>query len=270
MRISIVFSFRSRSGRESLVRLAQKLFSYYTLFYGRRLGQESPAFVGLLAAQYKTKKGFLMKKKLCVLMFVMMGLVGCEGKEEKEEEKPPPPPPSAQQLYKTHGDQLNQAILSNPGDVKNAINQVKSALRAEPNGQEALSMITSDVRDSAKAAYALAEESGEPILWDAVLVTCDALEALNPDDPRIGRYRERAQKEKERPIVEIRGFRTDPETDTDIATIDVTIPNTGERRRMSVQEGEEFLNYEFVEVIGNREGMVLKYKPTGKEYRVTD
>lgn len=210
-----------------------------------------------------------MKRITYLLAVVVVGLVGCEGEEKKTKEKEqPPPPPSAQQLHKANSEKLMQTIASNPGNVQSTVSEIKSSLRREPNGAEALNMITSDVREGAKQAYAAAEESGEPILWESVLVLCDALEALNPDDPRIGRYRERAKLEKQRPMVRLNGFMTDPETDTDIAIIDVSVPGSGETKRMNVQEGEEFMGLEFVEVIGNREGMVLKYKPTGKEYRV--
>lgn len=215
-----------------------------------------------------------MKRASILIVILAVACMACKKEEPPKptEAPPPPPPPSAEQLSSTAMQTLAPILV--PGipttkeEIQQKVNEVVSKLNPEPNGATAKTMITSAVRDLLKVSKTAAEQSGEPADWDMVLKLCDALEGFAPDDTRIAPYRERANLEKNKPQVSIKGFTTDPATNKVTVIVEIRLPDQDKTERRQILEGEEFFGLKYVETIGNMKGIRLRYLPTGDEYNV--
>jgi hypothetical protein len=232
------------------------------------LGATHSARCGRILRQPSDKKDYIMKKLLRYLpVLLILVLAGCgeESEEQNEEEPPPPPPPSAEQLRTEAMNQLQETIMQREGNLEQRVadqmNQIKSKLRVEENGDRALSIIKTDVLQNMKAAKEIKQ-------WRLALAYSKALETLDPEDTRIEREREEILLYMSRPRLDLRGFATNPDTGETMAIIWATHRNTGEIEKLEVLEGEEFLDYEFVEVVGDRKGIKVEFKPTDEEITI--
>jgi hypothetical protein len=206
-----------------------------------------------------------MKRLASLLIAVLLVMVACEKPPPPPPpEPPPPPPPSAEQLRGQA--RTNLANILNPtaplptDQTQQRINDLKSQLRPEVNGERALQLITRDVVDKLK-------EVRDNEMWDGVLVLCDALEMLDPTDVRLTRYREQARSEKNKPRVSVKGFFTDEQSGEINVFVDVVLAD-GKTESKTVREGEEFNDMKLVRIVGNQRGVDLLYMPTGQEIRV--
>jgi len=167
-----------------------------------------------------------------------------------------------EEALKNLGDILMPGMPITAEIVKQRINDTKAKLRAEVNGDRAIRLITSDVRDALKSAKDASQ-------WDTVLLLCDALEALDPSDSRIERYREQAQGEKNKPVITVKGFYEDVTSKEITVFLEAFLRTTNERKTVQVREGDEFLDcLKLIEIVGNRKGVKLQYIPTGEVYEV--
>ena len=209
-----------------------------------------------------------MKRKLMLMVALVMAvglLSACSEKMPEpppvEAAPPPPPPPSAEQLRDDAMKTLAGVLIIGsaiPSEVAKAqVNEVMNKLRNEVNGAGALAMVTNQVRDAMR-------EARDTSMWSSVIVLCDVLEVLEPTDSRIDRYREQAQAEMNKPKLDLRVFSINPDTKKVIAAFEVTYTATNETKTIRIQEGEEFENYKFLEVIGDLKGVRLRYIPTSE------
>ena len=215
--------------------------------------------------------GYLSSERCAMNKWVVVGLVclcvvaGCK-KEEPPPPPPPPPPPSAEQLreeaLKNLADILMVGMPVTSDVVKMRINDTKAKLRAEVNGDRAIRLITSDVREALKSAK-------DAEAWDSMIVLGDAWETLEPQDSRIERYREQALGEKNKPKVTVKGFYEDVNTREVTVFLEVFLPDKYEVKTVQVRQGDEFVDtLKFVDIVGDRKGVKLQYLPTGEIFEV--
>ncbi|HOD48908.1 MAG TPA: hypothetical protein PLM14_05365 [Candidatus Hydrogenedentes bacterium] len=116
------------------------------------------------------------------------------------------------------------------------------------------------------------EAARENMHTDLVLLLCDLIEVIEPDNTKLPRFREWAQIQLERPIVKIVGWfefeKPSYGKDEIYALLEVYIPATGKTERPKVMEGEEFLGLKFHRIIGKKRGMVLEYLKTKDKFAV--
>jgi hypothetical protein len=205
-----------------------------------------------------------MKRVVPCLLVALLAVVGCGEKEpEPPPEPPPPPPPTAQELRSQEMQDLRP--IMQPGaqmseeEIIGRVNNTKAKLRGEVNGEKALSLITRDIREQLNASF-------DQEMWESVVRGSIALGTLEPDDPRLERYRETAMLEIQRPKLTVKGFYIDPETQTTTVFLDVFLPETGETVQKQVQEGEEFNDIQLLDIIGRQKGIRYRYLPTNKVY----
>lgn len=205
-----------------------------------------------------------MRRLAPCLLVALAAMIGCAEKEpEPPPEPPPPPPPTAQELRSQEMNDL-QPILQ-PGldmtdeEIVGRVNNTRAKLRGEVNGEKALNLITRDIREQLNAAF-------DQEMWLVVMKGTTALGALEPDDPRLERYRETAQLELNRPKLTVKGFYIDPETQATTVFLDVFLPETQETVQKQVQEGEEFNDIQLLDIIGRQKGIRYRYLPTNKVY----
>jgi len=132
-----------------------------------------------------------------------------------------------------------------------------------PEGKEALRTVVRHLED----VLAVAREKQNGL---AVLLICDLIRIVEPNNSRVARYEEWATIEKDRPVVMLRGWYVDQEKDPPVinAFVEVYLPETGEVEHLRVREGEEFLGIKFRKILGKRRGMLLEYLKTGDLFEV--
>lgn len=130
-------------------------------------------------------------------------------------------------------------------------------------GKEALRNVVRHLEDVLKVA----REAQNGL---AVLLICDLIRIVEPNNSRVVRYEEWATIEKNRPVVMLRGWYVDENFDPPIinAFIEVFLPETGEVEHLRVREGEDFLGLKFRTILGKRRGMLLEYMKTGDLFEV--
>lgn len=137
--------------------------------------------------------------------------------------------------------------------------------RQTPQGQAALRLVVG--RLDARLAAAR-----EDMNTDLVMLLCDLIEIIEPDNSKLPRYREWASILLARPDVTIRGWFEFGEPrygdDEIYVLLEVRLPATGEVERVQVREGEEFLGLKFHRIIGKKRGILLEYLATGDRFGV--
>ena len=209
-----------------------------------------------------------MKRLLCTALAVamMMALTACNEKETKKEDlppPPPPPPPTAEELAGLAMDQLNPLLVETVRDstqAKGVLSAEINKLGREPNGNLAELMIVNELRGKAKVAR-------EAKQWHFGLVLCDLLEIIEKDS-RIDRYRQEATLEIQRPQVKIAFYIEDELSDEVHWLLELRFPETGKVVKEKHRKGDEFYGYVFRDIIGDRKGIRLKYKPTDALYDI--
>lgn len=153
---------------------------------------------------------------------------------------------------------INGAPESGP-QLKSALMSELGKLKTEVNGEAARSLVGTEIKDSLKAAY-----DGER--WQEVLNVCEGVDAMDPGNVRVIRYRDRAIAEKNKPVVTMKGVFEIEGTPT--VFFDVYLPETGQTTDAKVREGEEFYGLILEKIVGDKEGAQLKYLKTEQSYTV--
>lgn len=214
---------------------------------------------------------------------MLFALPGCDQMFKQEEEVPAeevPPPPTPDEMVAEALDRLRvlevipkdvplQFLISEQGrgQLLGYIRDWKQQTLATEGGQEAVDRLMADLDRQLEAAR---REQNAAV----VLLVADMLEELGSQKGIIGRYREWARVHNNRPVVVIKGWYEEGEEDapaselTTLAIVDVYIPETGEKKHMMLEEGEEFEDLQFLEIIGRKRGIRLRYLPTGDKFDV--
>jgi hypothetical protein len=143
--------------------------------------------------------------------------------------------------------------------LRETLSKEVASLKTELNGASAQNRITNNFVDKLK-------ESHQNEQWDLVLNLCDAVDVLDPGNTRTQRYRQRAVDEKSRPIVSMKGI-MEIEGVTNVF-LDIYLPTTGQTEHEQVREGEEFHGLILERIIGNNQGVRLKYTKTDTTFDV--
>ena len=211
-----------------------------------------------------------MKRLVAALLVAMVLLPACEKPPppppKKTEAKPPPPPPTAQELRLSAiaklADILSGVVPLGKEEVQNRVNAERSRLKGQLNGAAALRLLTADIRDALKGCRSNAN-------WDGVLLLCNALEPLDPENVMLQRYREEAVVQKNKPIVELKGFTTHGDTGETMIFLNVTLPEENNRTEScKVEVGEEFHNLKLMRIVGKQKGVEIRYLPTNEDFEV--
>ncbi len=203
-----------------------------------------------------------MKRCLIAASVCLLWLTACEREPPPPPTPPPPPPPTAEAL---HGRVMNAVRPFMNGDPASqaglpmTLSAELGKLKTEVNGEKARSKIEVDIKDALKAAY-------DSEQWQAVLTLCDATDQLDPGNTRVVRYRERATAEKNKPQVAVRGIFVVDGVST--VFMDVFLPETNETKDVKVREGEEFFGLILEKIMGNNQGVQLKYLKTDQSFSV--
>lgn len=147
--------------------------------------------------------------------------------------------------------------------MRQHVQQATEKYRGTQDGKEALRNVVRHLED----VLVVAREAQNGL---AVLLICDLIRIVEPNNSRVARYEEWATIEKNRPVVMLRGWYVDEEEDPPVinAFVEVFLPETGEVEHLRVREGEEFLGLKFRKILGKRRGMQLEYLKTGDLFEV--
>lgn len=203
-----------------------------------------------------------MKRFAVVAMMCLVALSSCNREPPPPPTPPPPPPPSADQLVQRVMEKVGPLVSPDPQSGKalqETLSKEVASLKTELNGGGAQKRILNDFVDKLTAAHQTEQ-------WDFVLNLCDAVDVLDPGNTRTSRYRQRALDEKNRPVVKVKGF-----VEIDGVTnvfMEIYLPATGETDDKRVREGEEFHGLVLERVIGNNQGVRLKYVKTQTTFDV--
>jgi len=204
-------------------------------------------------------------------------LVSCNGDVAPPKTPPPPETPptpdemveealrSLQILNVIPPDVPLQLLLAPEGrdQLLAYVRQWKTQADATEGGTPAVKELTTDLEARMKQAR---QDQNAALM----LVLCDLVEELGSKKGIIGRYREWARIHNNRPVVKLKGwFEFEEEGAEQVyAFCEVYLPDTEEVRRVVVEEGEEFLGLQFLEIIGKRRGMRLRYLATKDTFEV--
>jgi hypothetical protein len=124
-----------------------------------------------------------------------------------------------------------------------------------------------------RASYRLEDrlrECREAQNADSVLLMCDLIKMLNPGNERLGSFTKWAHDLKNRPEVIIRGWYEDlaANEETIYVFLDVTLPGDNEVHAVRARKGDTFFDLEFLDIIGDRSGILLKYTKTADIFEV--
>ena len=215
-----------------------------------------------------------LSMRLSAIALLMAVVVGCS-----EPTPPPPDPNNPPPKIKTQGEIVSefqpayqplQAAVGSGSDVDreagkaiaSALSSAKGKNAAEQNANAAIAQVTTDIEE-------LLKKANEKELWGTVVSGCDALGAVDPTNPKIARFKDRALLQLNRPKVRITGSTKIPsQSDKTVFFLDVFLPEKNKTESVKQSVGDEFLGLRFVEVIGNDQGIKLEYKATGDIFSV--
>jgi len=212
----------------------------------------------------------LLRRSLPILMLMLIaltgGVTGCAPKEPpKKAEPPPPPPPTPEELAAKIiadsglNDPLPAAGTGFPSEAADKLKKAMSGARRNhkdtPEGQRVLQIVNQQVDQRIRALEGA-------LAWEHTLGTIEGFEALNPGSPKWSTSKERALIELQKPKVKIIGFMQDA------AILEFYLPITKQTDKQRVRPGEEFHDVTLVEVIGNNQGVRLRYGATGETFDV--
>jgi hypothetical protein len=129
------------------------------------------------------------------------------------------------------------------------------------------------VRGFRRASYRIEEhlrparEAQNP---DMALLLANLVTTLNPDNQRTDSFTKWANDMKNRPEVKITGWYQDlaASEETIYVFLDVTLPGKNEVHNVEARVGDSFHDLELVRILGDRSGILLRYKKTGDLYEV--
>ncbi len=203
---------------------------------------------------------------LLVLICMAGAVVGCKEKEPPPPAEPPPPPPPTPEEIAAKivaesgiGDPLPEAGAQFPQEaadkLKNRLRNAKNQNSATPDGQRALQLVNQQLDQRIRALEAAHA-------WEYVMGHIEAFEILNPGSPKWQTTKEQSMAELRKPKVTIVGFMQDT------AILRFYLPVSKMEARESMRVGEEMHGVKLMEVIGNNQGVRLRYGETGQTFDV--
>jgi hypothetical protein len=212
---------------------------------------------------------------------LLVAATGCDLEMNKDIAPPPPPGlpppdyPEPEEIVKEVNEglkPLDDIASFEIGITPEVREQLMTALKEAESrhgrtewGQKGLVFVANELEDRLEAAR-------ENMHTDLVLLLCDLIEVLEPDNTKLPRFREWAKIQLERPVVKILGwfeFEKPSYGDEEIYVLmEVYIPASGKVERPKVQEGEQFLGLKFHRIVGKKRGVVLEYLATGDRFAV--
>lgn len=209
--------------------------------------------------------------------FVLLLLAGCRENGTGSAQPPgSPPPPSADNIQAQFNailaplyELVETANADSPvapelsGLYGTRLEEARQKLSSSPAYPEGVNRVINQLEDSLRAA----RDTQNGAL---VLLLCDIVRRLDPNNARLPRFEKWGEMVKNRPVVVIRGWYEprDTETRTIYAFLEVFTPEDGKVHHVQVREGEEFLNLRFEKTIGNKAGIRLIYVVTGDEIEI--
>jgi hypothetical protein len=154
-----------------------------------------------------------------------------------------------------------------PADLRlEMIEHAKSSMKNYRSNPDA-------VRGFRRASYRIeshlrpAREAQNP---DMALLLADLVTTLNPDNQRTDSFTKWAHDMKNRPEVKITGWYQDlaASDETIYVFLDVTLPGESKVHDVEARVGDSFFDMELIGILGDRSGILLRYKKTGDLYRV--
>ncbi len=201
-----------------------------------------------------------------ILLAIVSPVTGCAPKEPpKPAEPPPPPPPTPEEIAAKIvaesgiGDPLPEPNATFPQEaadkLKNRLRSAKNTNQSTPDGQRALQLVNQQLDQRIRAL----EGAGA---WEYLLGHIEAFEVLNPGSPKWATSKEAALAELSKPKITIVGFMQDT------AILRFYLPVTKQEARESMRIGEEMHGVTLMEIIGNNQGVRMKYGQTGQTFDV--
>jgi hypothetical protein len=217
-----------------------------------------------------------MRKLATVFILITLVCLGCK------KEAPPPPTPApkpepspeeiaaqirpilapAQALVADTGtnqgnaDQSQGAAGGLSDDMKEAMKKQLSDARMKyqntENGRQALAFVTHDIEE-------LISKARDQQRYRTVLGMIEAYEVLAPGSTKMNRLKERARLYVNRPLVRVRGFFDDKETNETYVFLEVELMPSREVHQVKVRKGEEFYGLRFIDFVGDKKGVTLEY-----------
>ncbi|MCC6694115.1 MAG: hypothetical protein IT365_00665 [Candidatus Hydrogenedentes bacterium] len=203
-----------------------------------------------------------MKRFAVLAVLCLAALVACKKPPPEPPTPPPPPPPTAEALEQRVMEKVGPLVSPDPQSGKAMVETLSkevASLKTELNGESARKRLQNQFVEKLKEAHQSEQ-------WDFVVNLCDAVDVLDPGNTRTSRYRQRAMDEKSRPVVTMKGvFEQDGVT---TVFLEILLPTTGEVVDKQVREGEEFYGLILEKIIGNNQGVRLKYLKTDTSFDV--
>ena len=210
-------------------------------------------------------KRFFVLAVLAVFAVSVGGmLAGCEKKEPepKPEANLPPPEPSPEEIAgKIRTEALGPVVAAMAAGkispevrtkLVDDLTKARSANQATDNGKKALEIIKSELEGVVTKAKLERK-------WDVVLAGVAGYEVFQKDSAGMARIKEQAEIEGKKPIVTLKGFMSEQNTNKVYAFLTIQDPMTGTAKDVQVAEGEEFDGLRFNKVIGDQRGIELEY-----------
>ncbi|MCC6487868.1 MAG: hypothetical protein IT364_10245 [Candidatus Hydrogenedentes bacterium] len=202
-----------------------------------------------------------MKRFAVLAVLCLVALVACKKDPPQPPTPPPPPPPTAEALEQRVMEKV-EPLMADPLNGKamtETLSKEVASLKTELNGASAQARLKNQFIDKLKEAH-------QAELWDSVVNLCDAVDILDPGNTRTSRYRQRAMDEKSRPVVTMTGvFELDGVT---TVFLEIYLPLENRTIDKQVREGEEFEGLILEKIIGNNQGVRLKYLKTDTSFDV--
>lgn len=203
---------------------------------------------------------------LLIVMVAACAFVGCAEKEPPPPAEPPPPPPPTPEEIAAKivtesglGDPLPEAgaaFTQEASDkLKNRLRSARNQNKDTPDGQRALQLVNQQLDQRIRAL----EGAGA---WEFVLGHIEGFEILNQGSPKWQSTKDQALAELAKPRITIVGFMQDT------AILRFYLPVTRQEMRESMRAGEEMHGVTLMEIIGNNQGVRMKYGQTGQTFDV--
>ncbi|NUM53333.1 MAG: hypothetical protein HUU46_06795 [Candidatus Hydrogenedentes bacterium] len=203
-------------------------------------------------------------------------LLGCESEPPPKPTPPGERPPSAADIRRQFESVL-QPIFDIVDDstadtrvpeelaaqVQTQLAERKSKYAAEPAYKEAIG----GVIDTLENKLRVVRDKQNGVL---ALYLCTLIRFFDPENSRVVRYEKWGETVKNRPVATINGWYEprDAPVRTIYAFIEVYTPEDGQTHHLQVREGEEFFGLRFVEMIGNKSGILFEYLKTRDRFKV--
>ena len=208
-----------------------------------------------------------MKRHAIILAILLFSFVGCKKEPPPSETPPPPPPPTAQVLLGRviQATQLNAPLPAPGSEIGrvaaaawiNTVQAEKRKLGSEPNGREAMGLVSREIANRAR-------NQADLELWSFVMVMCMAHEIFEPGSDRLERLQGKAERELSKPVVTFSQLYD--LGDGYLARVNMRLPLTGEVfNNVEMALGDIAHGVKFVSVIGRNAGIRIEYVEGGDQ-----